>query len=69
MYVLRVTLMYLTPLAAGWFGYALTHSLPYAAAMTVILLGVTVWRRESEAAMWRAAVRDIHGIVREGRQS
>ena len=52
MYVLRVTLMYLTPFAAGGFDYALAHrSLPFAAAVTVILLGVTVWRREKAAAM------------------
>ena len=56
MYVFRVLLMYLTPFAAGGFGYAMTRSLAGAAVVTMVGLGVTVWRRESEAAMWRAAV-------------
>jgi len=69
MYVLRVTLMYLTPFAAGGFDYALAHrSLPFAAAVTVILLAVTVWRREKAAAMYRAAVKDVEAIIREGQQ-
>lgn len=68
MYVLRVTLMYLTPFALGAFDYyALHRSLPFAAVLTVLLLGVTIWRREKAAAVYRAAVKDIEGIVREGR--
>jgi hypothetical protein len=68
MYVLRVTLMYLLPFAGGVGDYVTGRSLPFAAGATVFLLGVVVWRREKAFAMYRRAVKDVEGIIRDAGQ-
>jgi len=69
MYVFRVLLMYLLPFAAAALYYAMNYSLAWAEGVAIIMLGLVAWRRERDAALWRDAVKDIHGIIKEGRQS
>lgn len=67
MYVFRVVLMYLTPFALGGLYYKAFHSLTVAIVATVLMLGVTIWRREKAAAVYRAAVKDVHSMIKDER--